>query len=296
MNWRKRMQDLARGAGLAHEPLFAPLLYGVAAQIEAIEPLRMARDGTRLRKNLAELRRIVRADALACAVPSALELEALGVATDDGTWPPRPVGRLRVPDSAEVDPGAMATSPRLAAALDAVRQLGADTEPPLIVAALTGPATLVAQFRSAGCVLDDESIHDLAGRTAAAMARLFAEAGVHVLQWHESVPPGADQVDAWKGALSTAANVARFHRVPPLLVADFEGAATWPAQAVAAPTHAQHPGAMARPHARAWLADPNTWPALPASGERLVTTVAEVPPAFDIAALKSQVEHVRGSA
>lgn len=285
--WRKRMQDLSRAVGRPHGPLFAPLLFGVAAQIEAVDPQAMAEDATRLRKNVGELRRMLRTDAVFCCTPSSAEVQALAGL------------------GAEVEPERFTAQPRLAAALDAVRQWQADVSEPVIAAALTGPATLVAGLRATAAggpaAADDEALFDHVGRGLAVLARLFCEAGVHLLQWHESTLPDDTQLDFWKGALGTAGNVARFHRVPPLLVVDAASTAappsalTWPPQAVACPSWAQQPQPPARPHGRAWPAAPAQWPTLPGDGaaERLVTTLAEVPPGTDLAALLAELQRVR---
>lgn len=276
--WRRRMQDLARGTGRPHAPLFAPVLFGIAAQIEAIEAEAMARDATRIRKNVGELRRALGTDAVFCAVPRGAEARALGHARG------------------EFDAAALTRDERIAASLDAARQWQADPGEPVILAALTGPATLLAQLRAAGAEVDDEGGFDFAGRALAALARLYAEAGVHVLQFHEAALPGADAIGLWKGALGTIGNVARFHRIPPILVVDHPGAVDWPAQVVAAPTPDQQAGAMARPHGRTWSAQPPDWPLLPGEGvpERYVTTVAEVPATLAIATLLAETRRVQG--
>ncbi|WHZ10068.1 MAG: hypothetical protein OJF60_000507 [Burkholderiaceae bacterium] len=296
--WRKRMQDLSRNVGRPHAPLFAPLLFGVAAQIEAIEPRAMARDATRLRKNVTELRRALGLDAVVCAVPSAMEAEALGVPIDDSTWPPRPAGALQSALSEEVDAPRLIVNPRIAASLDAVRQWQADASEPVIVAALTGPATLHAQLCAAGSTLGDEAGYEFAGRVLGSLARTYCELGVQVVALHESLLPQADdEIDFWMGALNTVGNVARFHRVPPLLVIDGQAPAAWPVQAVACPTPAQHAGAMPRAHGRAWAAMPTDWAPLPGEGanERLVTTVAEVPADTPVAELVAHVARIRPS-
>lgn len=277
--WRKRMQDLARAVGKPHVPLFAPVLFGVAAQIEAITPDAMSRDATRLRKNVGELRRALKTDAVFCNAPSAAEVNAIG-----------PVGP-------EIDPARLAAEERIAASLEAVGQWQADASEPVIVAALRGPATMLAALRESGTEADDETGFEHVGRGLAGLARLFAEAGVHVLQFHETVMPTDEQRDSWKGALGTVGNVARFHRVPPLLVMATAAIDSWPAQAIACPTLEQHAGAVPRPHGRAWPADPAQWPGLPGetASERIVTTVAEVSPDVEIAALLNATQRVRGS-
>lgn len=295
--WRKRMQDLSRNVGRSHAPLFAPLLFGVAAQIEAIPIMQMAADATRLRKNLTELRRVLGLNAMVCAVPSAMELESVGAGVS-GDWPPCLVSApMNV--GGEIDAIAVATSPRLAASLAAVRQLAvADTSEPVLIAALSGPASLMAQLRAVGSDIDTEAGYDYVGRLLATLARQYAEAGAHVLQLHETRMPADTEIDHWKDALGTAGNVARFHRIPPVLIFNVEGPApTWPAQVVACPTQGQHAGAMARAHGRAWSADVLRWSMLPddCASERLITTVAEVAINTPIATLKSQIEQARGT-
>lgn len=276
--WRKRMQDLSRAVGRPHAPLFAPMLFGVAARIESIEPEAMALDATRLRKNVGELRRMLGTDVMFCCVPSEDEIA---------------LARQAIGDAAELDGS---RHPRIAAALGAARQWQADAGEPIIAAALHGPATLVRALRDGGTEGDNEALFEQAGRALAALSRAFCEAGVHLLQWCETAVPDEAQLDAWKGALGTAGNVARFHRAVPVLVVDAEQAPAWPPQAVAAPTPAQWAGAMARPHGRAWSADPAQWPVLPreTASERVVLTTSEVAPQTDIAALLAEVRRVQG--
>ncbi len=191
--WRKRMQDLSRNVGKAHSPLFAPLVLSAAAQIESIPVAEMVRDATRLRKNVSELRRVLGLQTAVCAVPCAMELEAAGagVTSDAGTWPPQVIVPPR--SLGEVDAASIAANARLAASLEATRQMAAaDASGPVLVAALNGPATLLSQLRATGAQIGSEEGFDFVGRLLATLARLYAEAGIHVLQWHESVVPADD--------------------------------------------------------------------------------------------------------
>ena len=298
---RRRLQELARGVGKVHQPMFAPLLFSVSAQIDAIGVPEMVVNATKLRKNAAELRRMLGLPAVTCAVPSLMEFEALGGGVDHAVWPPqqRPGTALEVA-RLETEPAALLRSARLAASVDAVRQLAAaDASEPVIAVALTGPATLVSQLRAVTSTDDGaETLYDLAGRLLAALVRLYCEAGAHLLQLHEAVAPGADE-EHWKGALGTAGNVARFHRVPPLLVFA-EGVAVpgWPSQAVpcVAPGTAMSPATRA--HAQRWPDDPAAWPTIPAQAghARLITTAADVQSTLALAELLGHVQRVRAVA
>ncbi|MBI5920041.1 MAG: hypothetical protein HY847_00170 [Betaproteobacteria bacterium] len=290
--WRRRMQELARNAGKPHAPMFAPLLFAVAAQIEALPVPEMVGNATRLRKNLSELRRMLGLPAVFCAAPSLIELEALGVPVNAAVWPPQAVpGATFDPAAASLEPEALLDSPRFAAAVDVVRQFAADSAEPVIAVALTGPATLAAQLRLLNAAGDDETLYEFIGRLLAVLLRLYAEAGANLIQLHESQLPGAAE-EYWKGALGTAGNVARFHRIPPVLVYS-EDLATpvWPMQAVPAIAGDKPPP---RAHAYAWASAPERWQALPGGqkNERVVTTATEVPADFPLAELLGQVKRV----
>lgn len=291
--WRRRMQELARNVGKPHAPMFAPLLLGVAGQIEALAVPEMVRNPTRLRKNLSELRRMLDLPAVFCAVPSLIELEALGAPVNAEVWPPlQQSGAAFDLAAARLEPEVLLASERFAAAIDVVRQFGADGSEPVIAVALTGPATLAAQLRASAAAGDDEAIYEFVGRLLAILVRLYAEAGAHLIQLHETQPPGEAE-EHWKGALGTAGNVARFHRIPPLLVyAEEICEPLWPMQAVPSIASAAKP--PPRAHAHAWMADPLRWGVLPDGGknERVVTTSAEAPVDFALAELMGHVRRV----
>lgn len=274
--WRKRMQELSRGMSKTHTPLFAPLLFGVAAQIEAIAPEHMRQDGTKIRKNVGELKQALGTQVVFCSAPADEQLAG--------------AGRL---DQA----GGLEALPGLAASLDAVRQWQADASAPVIAAAFHGPGRVFRWQQEQGMQGEGALHFERIGDVLAAWMRAFAEAGVHLVQWYDEPPEDPSLGDAWKGALGTAGNVARFHRVASVLLLSDSGQPVWPAQAVACPTMAQHPGAMPRPHGRSWAVDPALWPDLPVEGatERLITTEAEVAADTEIAALIRAVQRIRGT-
>lgn len=286
------MQDLARGRGSPHEPLFAPLIFAAAAQIDATSPSNMAVAATKLRKNLGELRRFLGLNATVVAVPGVVELEALG-ATLSSEWPPRPRA-LPTALGAEGEPPRLASSERLAASLEALEQMKAERDEPVLLAAFSGPATLLGVVRAAGIEIGAEAAYDCFGRLLAALARMYGEAGLHILQLHEAVAPAREDNAHWNAALLTVGNVARFHKVLPVLVVDDANALAGPANYVTCAAQPRHTAATGRTCGLAWSAQPAEWVLLPGpqSQARLVTTLGEVAADLPLAELKRHVERI----
>lgn len=288
--WRRRLSELGRGTGRPHAPLFAPLLYGVAAHIESLPPAEVTADPTLLAKNLVELSRALGTAPLVVAAPTSLEAEALGAEVDRECWPPR----VTAPAASAVFATAgfddlWTRAEPLGASLEACRRL-AETQPPEtpLLAALTGPATLLTEL--CGEAPPPADAWDFAGRALASLARGFAQRGAGAILLCERQPPASP--DAWSAALATLANVARFHRIPALLACEGFAPAPWPGATVPCPPVGAMP-APERPHGRAIAADPTTWgDGLAASGGdvRVLVTAREVPADTPFEDLVEQVE------
>src|SRR5690625_4618251 len=216
--WHKRLKDLARGGGQPHTPLFAPLLFSVTAQIEAISPDEMVSSGTRIRKNVGELRGALGTETVFAMAPSPQIIAGLA---------PLEQGNQ----------AALLASPRVEAAIDAVTQWQADSTRPIIAIAIDGPQRYIAAAQNNGqfSAENAEAYYDYVGSSLATMVRQFAEAGIHILFIHDDMPNDSAEIDLWKSALGTACNVARFHRLPSLLVLSNDSVNGWPAQAIACP-------------------------------------------------------------
>lgn len=233
---RKRVQAMAQGRG-AGERLVIPLAFDTAASISA-RPLEDFRhDPTQLANGLLELQRTLGADGVCVALADGMEL-----ASADG-------GDLDV----ELWCG---DGTRVAASLEACRRLRATLgDGAALLAGLTGPATLAAQFGV------DEA---RAGAAFTALVKRYCEAGCDLVLICESSPSASAD---WTDALKTAANIARFHRAHALLVG-VDGPLPAPVQVALDDVR---PG-----------------------GAGLVTTAGVVPAETDLEALRSWVTAQRG--
>lgn len=274
--WRRRLSELGRGIGKPHAPLFAPLLYGVASQIEALPPADVTADPTRLGKCLGELRRATGTAPFVVAAPSAMEAEALGAEVDRQVWPPRVSATADdgVIECGELD-DAWSQSDALAASLETCKRLNATQQgEPVLLAALTGPASLLVELL--GDRAQGAAAYEFAGRALSALSRRFAQSGASAILLCERVLPS--DIAAWSAALNTIANIARFHRIPALLAFD-EGVAPagWPSSTVACPHIDQEPG-IDKPHGMTIPSDIAAWSNLAgATGTaRVVFTAREV--------------------
>lgn len=273
------MLDLARrGAGGEFLPLLAPLVRSVASQIEAISPLEMVTDPTRLAKGIGELRRAAGLDILVTAAPSAMEAQALGAEVDLTHWPPRLIaGRA---DAFDVDPdfdALFAKGELLSAAIEATERLAHDDNSGVVlVAALTGPATLLRQLAGPGPITEDA--RDFAAAATAALVRRFGQAGADLLVLVED----AIDLEDWADLYGTAGNTAKFLKKPLVVAAD-DASDEWPRLAIA------------KAVAPVLSPDPQGWDrAEPVSGARLFTTGGEVPAQTPLPTLIEHLSLLRG--
>ncbi|MCC7413115.1 MAG: hypothetical protein IT495_15980 [Gammaproteobacteria bacterium] len=295
--WRRRLSELGRGAGKPHPPLFAPLLYSVAAQIEALAPAALITDPTKLTKGLGELRRALGTTAITTAAPAAMEAEALGATVDRSAWP----ARIRAAAPADVTAvadfdGLWSRSPALDAALETTRRLHAASADDVLIAMLTGPRRLCTELFGAGGDVAAADALEFAGRALAALADQFVRAGAAAIALlDDRCADGA--FEYWDDALGTIGNVARFHRVPALLVVAADGTAgDWPAGLVPCPDAAGVADLAPRACGLALAPDPGAWTGLRVADHvRIVLTAGEVAPDTPVATLRDAVEQAQGS-
>lgn len=288
--WRRRLSELGRGVGKPHAPLFAPLLYGVASQIEALPPAEVTADPTRLGKCLVELKRVMGTSVLVTAAPTGMEAEALGATVDHQTWPPKITafanqGVLALADFDDI----WSRSEALSASLEVTKRLAStQSGEPVLLAALAGPAALLRELLGDA---DGHEAWEFAGRALSALSRQFAQAGAHAILLVENAVPA--NAEGWSGALNTIGNIARFHRIPALLAFRADEPVNWPASNIACPSIANE-SALAKPHGLTVSADPAQWGELAgATGSaRVVVTASEVAADFSIEALREACETV----
>ena len=234
---RKRAQAIAQGRG-RNERVVIPLAFALAARISARPLVEFRSDATQLANGLGELQQALAADGLVCALAARMEISS-------------------APD-ATLDVERMAKQGALGASLEACRRLReVQGDKVALLAGLTGPATLAAQFDvnvAQACV------------AFAALVKEFCAAGADVILLMEDA--GAQCAsEQWQDGVKTAINIARFHQASLL---------AW-----------QGVGGLAAPHGVA-LDTPTL------SGLGIVTTDTLVAPDVDIEQLRAWVTTVRG--
>lgn len=244
---RARARLLAR-SGRAQPGLFAPLVLAQAAEIEALPLEAFLTDPTKLAKGLTALHQALGTDAITVFCGSDLQ------ATET-----------------------------LDAAVEAAARL-ASTAPgePVLVAALTGPAT-AAEQGATGVLADPaavEAVLEEVGATILAGLQRFLEAGVNLVVVVEDVVPPPDTRDAWRSAVTPLVNVTRFHQaVPVMVVRDATTdalAGVPPSVGLCGPEGSALPGPANRVRGLTLPAEPKEWVAPPA-GTPLTVTAGPVP-------------------
>lgn len=187
--------------------LFLPLVYRLAARLEQMSWEELAEDPTSATYALRAAQKLFQLPAVLTHFRIGVEAEACGadLARDaSGEWV-RPA-KLADPDAVT---GQLLERPPLAQALEVTRRLSEELRGTAgTVGVLTGPRTLSTLF--AALPADP-------GQLYATLARAYAERGVQLLLVVED-PRVAGNGGAWESALAPLFNVARYFRVPVLLL------------------------------------------------------------------------------
>lgn len=292
--WKQCLQALGKdpaSAGYEGPPLFAPMIFAAASQIEASAPAEMACDATRLGKCLESTRSLLDLQVIYTAVPAAAEAQALGAETDGVNWPPKV---LRGPGELvlQKDPGSILRGERIAVCIETTRRL-AQAGDAVLIASITGPATLVSQLIENAAVDDIEDIYDHAGAALLALVRTLGEVGINAIHLQEVQCPldENDENEIWRDTLAPITNVAKFHKLPVFM--SFTGTHLnlnqWPPQIVPCPSEEQH-NEHNNTHGCTLNADASAWPQLPqGQGLAIVLTEQEIDPGTKLAVLREHI-------
>lgn len=277
-NLKRRLTDLGRGAPKAHPPVFAPMLFSIAGEIEGMCPEEFVCDTTKMVRAGSELAGMLGLGTVFTGAPCGAIAQAFGATLDQSNWP------FSVANCSEQVPainddlsGMWARSPILMNFIEATRNLDNDEGNSLLpMVAIEGPSILASQIFGADGLTEDRA--DTIGAILAALIREFAEAGSVALVVIDNQPSH----DAWghiKAAYRTMGNVARFHRVPLVSVLqDTDSPADISPILVPAFGATSDVGQKAKMYARALSECPETWPEAGVDDmARFITTMGEVP-------------------
>lgn len=271
------LADLLRGGGGGFPPLFAPVVRAVACQIDAIEPVELVTDPTRLGRAIGELARAGGLDVVMPATPCGMEAQALGAKVDIDVWPPRVTGPCEGGFSLDTDFDALWEGGELmGAALECTARLAQHgTGGSAIIAALTGPSTLLSQI--CGEQAYDETKREFVTAALAGLVRKFGTAGADMIVFVEEEPV----VDGWADMFSTIGNTAKFLKKP-VAIATGQAPAQWPKAAVPRDTTL-----VLQPA-------PASWPDAAASdATRVIVSLGEVPATTPLEVLLPLLEDTR---
>ena len=210
MNVRERARAIAGGRG-GNIRLVVPFAFEVAARISARPLDEFFTDPTHLANGLSELHQAIGADGVLCADARGMELDSAG--------------------TAGLDIDHIIGNGRVAASLEACRRLRItlDNEG-IVLAAVSGPATLEKQFSVSGFTAAEAFVE---------IVRHYCDAGTDGIIVMESAAP--DDGECWEDGLSTARNIAVFYRAM-MYLWDMEGPLPNPARTNLAMPKNDHSG------------------------------------------------------
>jgi uroporphyrinogen-III decarboxylase len=288
-NARLRLRQLVKRRAPPEPPLFVPLAYATAAQIEHCTLDSLLLDPTRMCKALTALRDTLATDAIIGFSDAGVLLESLGATLDRSVWPPAVAAPpQRAPDETVIE--RLMSHPRVAAGLEVVRRLAA-TAPAeaLLATVLSGPLSLAEAFGDAGSTeILARAVESLAPAQLA-LARALCEAGAHLVILQEGILPeaGESAAEQWRQAMTPIVNVVRFYQALPVVVLhtaarDDEAALTLPNAIFAAPESVRLQGDLV---GEALAPPPRQW-RMPERAVALITTAGEIGAEQDVGDLR----------
>ncbi len=275
---KRRLADLGRGAPRQSPPVFAPMLFTVAAEIEGLSAWEYVSDPTKMVRAGMELSRMLGLGTVFTGVPCGAVAQALGANLTEDVWPTTVVAKRAQDHLAISEPSLFwGQSALLSNFLAATRNMAADERNTMLpVMGVEGPTALASQIFGVANLTEAQA--DSIGTILAALIGDFAEAGASAIVMVDQTPD-EDSKEYAKSAYRTLANVARFHRVPVVPVFEDNGSPTGTLPTV---VPAYQTGVTVGPaiklYARSWPVTIEEWCKLAVDDKsRFVTTTGEVP-------------------
>lgn len=286
-----------------------PLIFALAARLEAVPLPDFVTNPTRITKGLVALYQRLRPDGVTCYFDLFLIAEALGCQLRWSTYPPmlETPGREDAQAMLQQSPGDIKKRGRLPVALEVVHRVqGTLRNGPALVVALPGPLRVAQQLfgpdisheLAAG---EDEAIDsfDSLVEITLSIAQAFCLSGVDLLYFDECDIP-VELLPEWEAALVPLWKTVRFHGALPVLsstqLLPFEDLASAPLLCLKAARDRQaalpeRPFALALPVLGEALPDVSQW--MQARECALVTTDGEIPYQLEIQKLEQRVSALR---
>lgn len=202
-------------------PLFIPLLFSVAAKIEAIPLQTFLADPTKLANTITTVYRHLHPDGVIAYFDQTLEAEALGCRLTWDSTGPAVAGTLDALPA--MNQTALENAGRIPVALEVVRRLHTMLrDDPAIVVGLNGPLhlgrlTLGDEFLDRLVGGDDDAMMMLEQLAATTLhfTRALCQAGVDIIMFTEQPVPDT-VLDDWQWEVEAIWNIIRFHEALPV--------------------------------------------------------------------------------
>ena len=210
-NPRRRLRSLVKRNKPPESPLFVPLAFALAAQIDAQPLAGFLRDATQLTKGVGALHQALATDGVVTFSDAHAMAESLGAVVDAQPYPPVVLAPASPAVADETMISTVLAHSRIAAGLETTRRLRQTLSgDPVLTVNLPGPVQL------AGDAYGHLSMNVLetSGQVLVAVCKAFGEAGAQLFVLNEAPVPGESE---WLAVLGPIVNVIRFYQGLPIV-------------------------------------------------------------------------------